>query len=389
MDRNAIVTAQAAPRAATTDERVSQDAVSLPLLDYLSFLSLRRFGKLLFGIVVSLIVGELGVGWFNPLRPAFPPDMTVRDPKLGFRMVPNYRGVMATNAQPFTTNSWGLRDREYGQRVAGRRRIYLIGDSIIFGCGVPVGQTFPRFLEGSLRRRLGLEVEAVNGGIPGYGTLQELEFFDQTFDIVKPDIVLVGVTVLNDLSDNGRFSAQHNGRRHPAGLLERAARWARQRSQLYLLVRRYKAALNSNEMMGEYAVTPSPKVEREFSLTEEALGRFAQAAQRRGVGFGVIIIPAAAQVSSAVWSTTLEEYHLPPTAYAYDRPDVRLTDYARHNGIPVLDLLPVLRAHQDESLYMNDHFTVRGHTLVAGAIADFLQENGLLGTAVVTSGEQR
>jgi lysophospholipase L1-like esterase len=387
MNKNAIAIARMAPRAATDGQ--GQDAVSLPLLDYLSFLTLRRLGKLLFGIVVSLIVGELGVGWFNPLRPAFPPDLTVRDPVLGFRMVPNYRGVMATNAQPFTTNSWGMRDREYGQHVAGRRRIYMVGDSIIFGCGVPIDQTFPRFLEALLRQRMGLDVEAVNGGIPGYGTLQELEFFEQTFSIVKPDIVLVGVTVLNDLSDNAKFSAQHDGRRALPGLLRRVAGWARQRSQLYLLVRRYRSALGGQEMMGEYAVTPSPKVEREFNLTEEALGRFAQAAQRHGVGFGMIILPTATQVSPAVWSATLKEYQLPPTAYAYDRPDVRLASYARDNGIPVLDLLPVLRAHQDEPLYLNDHFTVRGHKLVADAIAGFLQESGLLRTEVLAGGERR
>jgi lysophospholipase L1-like esterase len=354
------------------------------LRDYLAYFSLQRIGKLLFGIVVSLLIGEIGIGLVNPMQEVLQKDVIMPDPNCGFRMVPHYKGVMHMNAVPFTTNSWGLRDREYGAPPVGGLRIYVLGDSMVFGFGVKIEQTFTRLLEPLLQARLGRKVEVVNGGMPGYGTLQELAFFEETIDVVKPDVVLVGVTVLNDVSDNLKF-ANHDGKRHkPASIFKRAQVWLRQRSQLYLLLRHYRASVSAQEMMQIHAVAPPVEMERGLALTGDALERFAQAARRHGVGFGVLILPTDRQASHARWVQTLAKYRLPSQDYAPDEPDVWLAERARREGIPVLDLLPALGEHQDEALYFNDHWTPRGHAIVAAALADFLQQNALLGPPIIS-----
>jgi hypothetical protein len=52
--------------------------------------------------------------------------------------------------------------------------------------------------------RRGREVEAVNFGVSGYGTAQELiTLRDKVFDY-EPDIVLLAFTTNNDVTDNSR-----------------------------------------------------------------------------------------------------------------------------------------------------------------------------------------
>jgi lysophospholipase L1-like esterase len=355
------------------------------LRDYLEFVTLRRLGKLLFGVVVSVILGEIGIKVFYPLREVLQKDLIRADSSVGFRMVPQYSGTMGVEAVPLRTNSWGLRDREYGPRPEGGLRIYVLGDSMVFGYGVPIEDTFTRFLEGSLQRRLGRNVEVVNGGVPGYGTLQELQFFEQTVDEVKPDVVIVALTVWNDISDNLKFSTQkpqHKKKHH--SYLNRARSWLRQRSQLYLLVRRLKASAGTDEMMQVHAVPPPPKMEQGLRITEEALGRFAQAVRRHGMTFGVVVIPSHHQIAEGLWSEALETRRLSPTQFSSDQPDARLTASGQRQNIAVLDLLPILRAHQQESLYYHgdgEHFDAAGHVLVAETIADFLVGNGLVGSS--------
>ena len=97
-----------------TTSRTTRQRAPLPLADYVAYLRPRRIAKLLFGIVTSVVLAELGIAWWEPLKPVFPEAMTVPDQKLIYRMVPHFHGVMSMNSEPFDTNAWGLRDREYG-----------------------------------------------------------------------------------------------------------------------------------------------------------------------------------------------------------------------------------------------------------------------------------
>jgi hypothetical protein len=344
--------------------------------DYVSYLTWRRLGRLAYGVVVSLVVAEIGITVINPQREVMPSEMVSVDPDLGFRMLPNYRGVMAMNNTAVETNSWGLRDREYGVPSADKWRIYVLGDSMVFGFGVRAEETFPHYLEKLLRDRLQREVEVVNGGVPGYGTLQELEFFEQTVDQVQPDLVLVAVALLNDIADNRKFAERAQARQRPRGAVWKALRWLRSRSQLYLTVRRYRHASGGEALMQIHAPHPRPGTEQALQLTEQALLRFARVARGRGVDFAVVISPVYRQTSTEAWQRALASYQLDAGRYSREQPNRRLVSFAQAAGLPVLDLLPVLGASRSEDLYFHEHWRPRGHAVVATAVADFLVPGG-------------
>jgi lysophospholipase L1-like esterase len=88
-----------------------------------------------------------------------------------------------------TTNGEGLRGHEVSRdKPRGVRRVVGLGDSVAFGWGVDDEQTFLSLLESRLR---GDGVEALNFGVPGYNTPQEVAVFRTKAASFQPDVVLL------------------------------------------------------------------------------------------------------------------------------------------------------------------------------------------------------
>lgn len=350
-------------------------------MDLLRFITLRRIGIALYGIIVAMIVGEIGLALFYKQEEALQRDLVQRDPELGFKMVPHYDGKLGRSPIPLRTNSWGFRDREYGDPPAHGLRILALGDSMVFGQGVTIEETYPRFLENLLSQQLGVPVEVVNGGVPGYGPTQEAVLFEKMVDVIKPDVVLVSIAVFNDISDDLKFSEQLHrwqGERSTA----RKIRWFfRHHSQLYMLLRRYRAGVSGFQMMQIHSRNPSPRTEQGLQLIEKDLLRISRLAAERGIGFGVLINPAHKQTVPEIWNETMAKYHLKGEDFSYEEPNRRLTEFANRNGIPVLDLLPVFRSRLGETYYFTEHWQAPGHSLVAQETATFLSRTGILAKA--------
>jgi len=348
-------------------------------MEFLRYLSFRRLAKGAYGVVVALLLAEIGIYLFVPQQEALQKDLIRRDERLGFRMRPNYEGVIAETDIPLLTNSWGLRDREYGPKPQGALRVYAIGDSMVFGHGVPIDEAFPRFMEQALGERLGVPVEVVNGGVPGYGTVQAAEFFVQTVDIVQPDVVILSIAVFNDLEDNVKFGGQlYRWQREPTAP-QRLRTWLRHNSQVYRTFRRYRAGVSGRKMMQIHSEKPPPSVRRGLELTEQSMLRIAAEAEKRGIGFAVVINPSHKQASAREWHETLVRYNLDDAAFRYDRPNRQLVEIASAHDLPILDLLETFRSRPDENYYFSEHWKAPGHRLVGREIADFLVETGVIG----------
>jgi hypothetical protein len=333
-----------------------------------------------YGVVICLLVGELAIALFRPQQETVPQDLVVKDSVLGFRMVPNYRGVEPLHGTALEINSFGLRERELGPPGDSTLRVCVLGDSIVFGLGIEAKDAFPRALERVLQQRLHRPVEVVNGGVPGYGTLQQLKLFEETVDTLQPDIVLATVSVFNDVADNVKFAAPHKRWENAPNLIYRPLRWLRQRSQLYLMLRQYRSGVSAEKMMDIHAVRPSGATDRGLRITEESLITFAATARERGVTFGVLVAPAQKQVSPKTWAETLRSRGLQPQRYSHELPNRRVVEFARKKNLAVMDLLPLLH-EEHEDLYENEHWTTAGHALVAEAVADFMQASDLIDAA--------
>jgi hypothetical protein len=97
--------------------------------------------------------------------------------------------------RPFTTNSWGMRDREYRKEKGPETyRLAVLGASHVMGSGVGDEETFENLVEQELNARdsrPGIErYEILNFAVGGYGTLQSLYTAESVASGFQPDAVL-------------------------------------------------------------------------------------------------------------------------------------------------------------------------------------------------------
>jgi D-alanyl-lipoteichoic acid acyltransferase DltB (MBOAT superfamily) len=108
------------------------------------------------------------------------------------------------HGHPFTTNRWGMRDREYDRaKPPGTVRVAMLGPSHVMGAGVADGQSFEALLEERLNREgpgaPDRRYEVLNFAGPNYSILQEMAMLDERAFAFEPDIVVVtAYTRLND-----------------------------------------------------------------------------------------------------------------------------------------------------------------------------------------------
>ncbi len=122
---------------------------------------------------------------------------TSADPELVYELTPGAEGRI-WNCD-VSINSGGFRDQEYAlQKPEGTARIIALGDSITFGNGLPIDETWTSFLEHHLNLRVpGTEV--LNFGVGGYDIDQEVRLLETKGLAYDPDFVILAYCV-NDLA---------------------------------------------------------------------------------------------------------------------------------------------------------------------------------------------
>jgi len=111
---------------------------------------------------------------------------------LGAELRPNASIVFMD--QEFTTNSWGMRDRERTLlKPAGVYRIALLGPSHVMGAGVSDANTFARLLEEQLNGpgngNGAIRYEVLNFGVAAYALTQQLAMLEDRVLKFDPDAV--------------------------------------------------------------------------------------------------------------------------------------------------------------------------------------------------------
>jgi hypothetical protein len=118
------------------------------------------------------------------------------NPILGYEPMPGARsGIYSVNAS-------GFRDHEYAKTKApGVFRIAMLGDSIVWGHGLELQDTFAKQLERMLNENTNKTFEVLNFGVSGYSTRQEVELYRVKASEYDPDLVIVGYC-LNDFMES-------------------------------------------------------------------------------------------------------------------------------------------------------------------------------------------
>ena len=101
---------------------------------------------------------------------------------------------------PVSTNSMGFRSKEYpAEKNANTVVVFGLGDSLMFGHGVPDGQDCMAHLDEELNRRFPeKEWRVYNSGVPGYNTVMEVATLRAKGLPLEPDVVVLNL-VGNDL----------------------------------------------------------------------------------------------------------------------------------------------------------------------------------------------
>ena len=128
----------------------------------------------------------------------------IPDPLAGRVAVPGYHGLY--KGVEVRINNAGFRsDSDFGPKPAGVYRIICLGDSFVFGTGVPVTQRFCDRLQQFYREQgitvNGKAIETLALGLPSYTLRQEVAYLSARFSVYAPDVVVV-VSVQNDITDN-------------------------------------------------------------------------------------------------------------------------------------------------------------------------------------------
>ena len=186
--------------------------------------------------VVELILILAGVApeIFFVIRPGV--RLTLRS-NLSEEMVKDHR---AGTSFPITTDKDGLRLTGV-TRPGARNRILVMGDSMVFGWNQKGEQALPARLQAHLDRLTGKkDWWIINGGQPGFSSLQSLLLLEQVGLSRKPTVVIVQFSL-----HNNKFSAETDHEQlggGPAGALET---FLLDNSRIYRLLS--KAALSATQ----------------------------------------------------------------------------------------------------------------------------------------------
>lgn len=351
-------------------------------------------------LLAALIALELALSWAGPFMPgtyrtgplieAFPP--------LGWRHIPGsvthfrgdgYQSSVRINAQ-------GRQGRLITDVPApGVRRVLLLGDGVLEEAHLPIERQISTLLEMAV-----VGVEIVNDGVSGYGTDQEVLLLEPELAAVRPAAVVLLFNVGNDVWNNARaLDSRQPTKDKPYFDLDAAGRltlaplpvdvMAGERIRGLLARSSLLSALRSGivdalltggqprEMVEALGVLREPSGEwvGAWAITEALLARVAELTA--GLPLLLVVAPHKCQVQP-------DECGSQRSLAASRVPQLRLAAVASRLGIPLVDLLPGLRAAADGGVRVylpgNLPWTERGNTLAAELIAPAL--TGLLAVPV-------
>jgi hypothetical protein len=157
------------------------------------------------GALLALAVAESGLRLAGVSHPPFYRP----DPERGWALAPGARGLYTQEGRSrVEVSSAGLRDDELPRgKPPGELRVAVLGDSVVEALQVPEEAGLTAVIERALARCAELpagteSVEAINFGVSGYGTAQELLTLRRHALAYAPDAVVLVFYAGNDVQNN-------------------------------------------------------------------------------------------------------------------------------------------------------------------------------------------
>jgi lysophospholipase L1-like esterase len=283
---------------------------------------------------------------------------------------------------PIRVNEKGLRGpmAPYTKRE-NETRVLLLGDSIVFGYGVPENDILSSRMEEELNAKH-VEARVVNSGVPSYNTEQEVAFLRSEGEKYAADWVILGFC-WNDLSKKTGVTVDGNGMLVSEGATEPgrlqklmesqggySLRNTLKMSRLLYAVSLGLGSLGRNEATDRATALRSEILEGRMTETvsdgwsrvENSLELLEKDSRMHRFKILVVAFPMLPSLESSY----------PQSSYP-----ARLSTICAKLGLDLLDLEPVFRKHYRgrESLFLPydpDHPNTPGHALAAAAIVEWI-----------------
>ncbi len=303
----------------------------------------------------------------------------VPDADLGWRHRPGFRGWLYDYWVEI--NAKGLRGPELAyERGPNEFRILLLGDSIAFGFGLRYEETFGHLMERDLAERVaGRKPVVILGAVTGYSPWQQLILLRREGLRYQPDLVL-HCFYLNDVLEPLQL-VRFGGRQSPAdvilaeGVLEwsglyRFAIMSEVQLQRWL---HHSQAGEHRELLTELDLLKDPEndlVKQGWQTTLSDLDQIISECRAASVPIAMVCFPYRPQ--------------LDPDPPGEPWPQREIAAFCEDRGIPVLDLLPMMRQWADALgdgdiiLDMVCHPRAVVSPLIAREIISFLERERLL-----------
>lgn len=295
------------------------------------------------------------------------------DSVLGWHWTPNYQTKVEYRGYTYELkiSEQGLRNEMVViPKPSGQQRIIALGDSVTAGFGVNLEDTFAK----KLQKSLGIEV--INAGVDDYSIEQELLWLERDGVGLEPTLVILGVylndsrpfakspqwvvTLNNLLLNRSAFYTYYYG----LVLRQRTKRSEQSPTFRFRFQDPFEAGLwkTDTEALAQVIEAADGDFGLAWQQTEnqriqQSIDKMAALGDEYNFELFVVIFPVAVQVETEVELQWV------------DQPQRWLMDFAKAKGIDALDLLPILRNHANEELYIDQaHLAPHGHTVVAEAI---------------------
>jgi hypothetical protein len=322
--------------------------------------------KLLYTLIVTLVVVGgaelvLQLTWTEPVAEGqLDPDPLQR------WTLPRSSSIVLAGVE-VATNSLRYRGDELAtERPPCAWRIYAAGDSSVFGHGVPQGGSYIELLERLATPPDGIEIEAINGGVPGYSTYQSMSRLEETGWSLSPDLLVIG----NLWSDSSRAEVADR-------ILLGEQELAQQRAGIGALLGRSalfrlgQGLLVERERVYAMGTPTGPVVRVEPEEYHDNLIAMVRGVRRRGGEALLLLLPHPTDQKDLndPWERETLAHGGPETGHAH-REVMRAV--ARDEGAILLDTSREV-ATVAAPLFLDEvHPNVAGHQLIAEALAGTL-----------------
>lgn len=353
------------------------------------------FVAIVLGLIVALVVAEVGLRIWDPLHLPLE-DMRGfyrTDAQGRIETTPGWTGaqIVEDKPVPIHMNALGLRGPEIGPKAPGELRVLVLGDSFMWGQGVHDDETVPARIEQALRTQ-GRQVTVGNAGMFGTGPREWSYTLERHRAAFQPDLAVAVMYVGNDVLDSLMDPLDvYDGWLMISGTAKLKDSWRfrmMMTSRVWNHAERLFTKNKIDTMVAESLLryTPQAKLRVDDAVfldrdpardadepflgkVEGVLGGYfhAFASAATGLPTLVVLLPGH-EVVLKDYQQLLQDYHLDPALHQRGRGHARLMRLLEKEGLQVFDLAPAMLAVAERKpmfLPIDWHFSVRGCEQVA------------------------